>query len=275
MPHTPLLNLSPQKLGAPAWKKYWEDREFAKEIIERGIVEKQLPETINRIFYTGPYFILVADYRDMSLHYMKGVEGMLGIAPEKVKNFDITTIVALVHPDDVEKLFGLGVHYFNFLDQQPMERRLDFKASINFRLKKTDGKYIKVIEQIVSLNMDENGKITYAIKYVTDISHLDYSTEVVLAIFDDKAQGDQKFYTFSIVEKKVPQTNEDVNATFSNREKEVLSSVALGKTSKEIAAALGISTFTVNKHRENMMRKTRCKNMNEVVSFAYCNDYLQ
>ena len=65
-----------------------------------------------------------------------------------------------------------------------------------------------------------------------------------------------------------------MRTSLSDREREIISLVVLGKSSKEIALNLGISVFTVNKHRENMLRKTGSKNINEVISFAYCNEYL-
>ena len=98
--------------------------------------------------------------------------------------------------------------------------------------------------------------------------------KVVFSILNDKDEQHPEFYTFNLEEKSVPQINKKKKTTFSERERELVALVALGKTSKEIAAMLGITANTVNKHRENMMRKTGSKNMNEVVSFAYCNEYL-
>lgn len=45
------------------------------------------------------------------------------------------------------------------------------------------------------------------------------------------------------------------NAHLSSREREVLQLIAEGKANKESAAELGISTKTVEKHRENLMAK--------------------
>jgi DNA-binding NarL/FixJ family response regulator len=45
------------------------------------------------------------------------------------------------------------------------------------------------------------------------------------------------------------------NARLSSRETEVLQLIAEGKANKETAAELGISTKTVEKHRENLMQK--------------------
>ncbi|CAL2064522.1 response regulator transcription factor [Tenacibaculum sp. 190524A05c] len=54
----------------------------------------------------------------------------------------------------------------------------------------------------------------------------------------------------------------------SNREKEILSLIANGKTSKEIAETLFIAKTTVDTHRKNMIRKLNLKNGNELVKYS-------
>ena len=57
----------------------------------------------------------------------------------------------------------------------------------------------------------------------------------------------------------------------SSREREVLSLIAEGCTSKEIASKLGISVQTVETHRSNLMTKLRVKNMAGMVLYAVRN----
>ena len=141
-------------------------------------------------------------------------------------------------------------------------------------MKKANGEYLRVLEQVICLKIDDQGRVTHALKYFTDISHLNYSNEVVLSVVNTKEQNGQRFYTFNLEEKESPPKDLVVRADFSDREKEVLTLIATGITSKEVALKLGLSHHTINKHRENMMRKTGSKNMNEVISFAYCSDNL-
>ncbi len=267
----PILKL--QKLALPDWKKFWDGRGFALEMQSKGIFDKK-PEVINRIFHTGPYFMVVVNYSNMSFEYVQGVDQMLGFSSKEFNEGKLDFLVNLIHPEDKEKVLGLAVHYYKFMDVQPVEKRMDFKVSINFRLLKADGSPLKVLEQVIGLNMDEAGRITHALKYFTDISHLNYSNEVVFAILDDKDNENQQFYTFNLEEKVVPQVKDTDTATFSNREIEVLNLIAKGMSSKLVADELGISQHTIDKHRKNMIQKTGSKNFNEVISFAYCNEYL-
>lgn len=52
------------------------------------------------------------------------------------------------------------------------------------------------------------------------------------------------------------------------REREVLQMLALGKTNKEVARALGITLGTTKKHRENLQRKLDCHSAAELALLA-------
>jgi DNA-binding NarL/FixJ family response regulator len=54
----------------------------------------------------------------------------------------------------------------------------------------------------------------------------------------------------------------------SGREKQVLTSIASGKTNKEIAADLKISVRTVETYRARLMRKTKARNAAELTRYA-------
>ncbi len=61
----------------------------------------------------------------------------------------------------------------------------------------------------------------------------------------------------------------------SVREKEILTLIANGRTSKEIASALFISTFTVDTHRRNLMAKIGARNSAGVIRYALAHGLLQ
>lgn len=62
--------------------------------------------------------------------------------------------------------------------------------------------------------------------------------------------------------------------TLSEREKEVLTLVAEGKTSKEIAFDLSISMRTVDHHRANIMRKMDFQSTADLIKYAIHNGYI-
>ena len=54
----------------------------------------------------------------------------------------------------------------------------------------------------------------------------------------------------------------------TDREKEVLQLLAQGKSNKEVAALLNLSTYTVETHRANLMQKLNLHNTAEIVLYA-------
>jgi len=54
----------------------------------------------------------------------------------------------------------------------------------------------------------------------------------------------------------------------TDREKEVLQLLAEGKSNKEVASILDLSTYTVETHRTNLMQKLNLHNTAEIVLYA-------
>jgi DNA-binding NarL/FixJ family response regulator len=61
---------------------------------------------------------------------------------------------------------------------------------------------------------------------------------------------------------------DSATAHVTPREREILQLVANGRTTKEIAAELGISVKTVEAHRTNIMRKLNMRSMSDMVRYA-------
>lgn len=59
--------------------------------------------------------------------------------------------------------------------------------------------------------------------------------------------------------------------TLTPREREVVQMIAEGKSSKELASALGISEGTAETHRTNLMRKLDIHSVSEIVRYAIRN----
>ena len=61
----------------------------------------------------------------------------------------------------------------------------------------------------------------------------------------------------------------------TSRQREILQLLAEGKTSKEVAAVLGVSTKTVETHRANIMKRLNCHSVGELVRYAIRNNIIQ
>lgn len=66
----------------------------------------------------------------------------------------------------------------------------------------------------------------------------------------------------------------DTPAVFKKREAEILLLLKMGRSSKEIAERLKLKENTINSYREEMLQKTKTKNVAELISYAYENGML-
>jgi len=78
--------------------------------------------------------------------------------------------------------------------------------------------------------------------------------------------------TLARYEEDITKTHGDLDCSatekLSQREIEVLEHLVLGKTSKEISQYLSISINTVNSHRGSLLKKTKSKNVAELILWS-------
>lgn len=67
---------------------------------------------------------------------------------------------------------------------------------------------------------------------------------------------------------------QDPNA-LTNRQREVLKLLAMGKSNKEVASELGISVRTAETHRRQIMDRLKVRTLSELVLFAVRNDLIK
>lgn len=59
----------------------------------------------------------------------------------------------------------------------------------------------------------------------------------------------------------------------TNKEREILSLVSSGLTTKEIADRLNLSHHTVESHRKNLLKKFQAKNSAELIQKLFVSEY--
>lgn len=95
------------------------------------------------------------------------------------------------------------------------------------------------------------------------------SSEMHLSLFENKPQLMAKIQ--HAIELKRQENAESLEEELSPREKLVLKHVALGKTNKEIADSMFISTHTVISHRKNITKKLGIKTVSGLTVYAILN----
>ena len=78
-----------------------------------------------------------------------------------------------------------------------------------------------------------------------------------------------------LIKNIIPNENSEISGELSDREKEVVKQIALGKTNKEIGEVLFISPHTVITHRKNITRKLGIKTVSGLTAFAILNNLIK
>jgi len=113
---------------------------------------------------------------------------------------------------------------------------------------------------------------------------MDAGVDLIKAV--DALRRNQTFFTSKVAEMvldgylKKPGKQEDKdNVTIVNRltprQREILQLLAEGKSSKEVAVALGLSVKTAETHRANIMSRLNCHSVSELVRYAIRNQVIQ
>lgn len=113
------------------------------------------------------------------------------------------------------------------------------------------------------------------ILYLTNSTLAPESPNNQLSVMDSKSVLIQKIEHYIKMVELHEKQEGDSDDELSQRERDILQQVALGKTNKEIANTLFISTHTVITHRKNITRKLGIKTVAGLTVYAILNNLIQ
>ncbi|MBH2003182.1 MAG: response regulator transcription factor [Sphingobacteriia bacterium] len=119
---------------------------------------------------------------------------------------------------------------------------------------------------IIILSMENDTDLVYQCRQVGIKGYIikNLSSEELLTAIQETIQGNSVFmWDYEPVVNKQPLEN-----NISKREIEIVGLISKGLTSQEIAETLHLSTYTVNTHRRNILRKLELKNTAMMVQYA-------
>ncbi len=170
---------------------------------------------------------------------------------------DIGDIKMRMHPDDTG-FFENDIHKITEILVRRQELR-DFKLTVEYRVRRKDGKYVRAIEQHSQLEWYPDGT-----PWLT-LSMLDISPD----------QSPMEGVRYQIINFNTSEhysladlTGEKSPILLSKREMEILSMIKSGMSSKRISEKLFISIHTVNTHRQRILEKLNAGNSLEAVRQA-------
>ncbi len=221
----------------------------------------------NVIAFGTEYFYLV-DLITPKIIFVS--ENMTNILGYEQAEFNFALLFDIIHPDDkqmVIKSIALLVEFArNYL-----QIRNDFTAQIDFRQRKKNGDYIRILRQTGVYKRDTQGIMTHNIAMCTNISAIKKTNQVEFSMF----MGSEPIEGFEEIKERIRQEILQAEPNpFSDREMQIFAFLVQGYTSKQIAYALHLSPYTIDTHRKNMLRKAQVANTTELVTYARNNAWI-
>jgi DNA-binding CsgD family transcriptional regulator len=144
----------------------------------------------------------------------------------------------------------------------------DYRYTVSLKLRNRYEVYQWYLVDTVIIETDENGFPTRTLITCTNIDHIKKDNCIYYNIMKKNEDG---------VYQVMLEGNEDntlIELGLSPRELQIINLISLGNSNKQIADQLNISLHTVQTHRKNVMKKTKCSGTAELTNFAFARGLL-
>lgn len=207
-----------------------------------------------------PCITWIMDLRTLQFVYISSnVSDILGFDPQQFKSKGKPFWKEIILPEDWERTWRLKKKIWERLLALPPLERKNFKFHHDYRVRKPNGLYVRLLEQNSVLQLDDRGNVTHTIGICSDITHWNKGADSCAAVL---SSVDKSCYIFN------EEGQQKSPITLSKRELEIIALMAAGYNSKYIAEKLFISFHTVNTHRQKMIEKTCTRNTGGLIQFA-------
>lgn len=217
-------------------------------------------------FHIFPYYFFINDLKKPCFEFVSPeIKDVLGYEPEEVT---IQFIMDKIHPRDKPYFLNFEEKSVEFVSTNTEDRLTNYKISYDYRIKKKDGTYLRILQQSFAIAYSKEENIFRSLSLHTDISQLKENGIPKLSIIG--LNGYPSFRNVDVKEK----FDTNLLSPISKRELEILLLLASGKTAKEISIELFIAQETVNKHRKNMLQKTGATNIASLIFTAIKGEWI-
>ncbi|WP_192348755.1 LuxR C-terminal-related transcriptional regulator [Algoriphagus sp. Y33] len=215
-------------------------------------LEIELYKKLINIFNVGEYYYMVFNPPEMVIEYTSpSIQEVLGYMPDE---FTLNHLMEIIHPDDLPFFLDFEATVTDFWSKLPPEKVMKYKSRYDYRIRKKNGEYLRILQQIITIQSDEDGAVLRTFVVHTDISHLKKDNKMVLSFIG--IDGEPSYVDIKPIRQLQPQRE-----LFTKREKQVLGLMFENKTSQDIARLLNVSKSTIASHRKNILKKTNTHNV--------------
>lgn len=229
-----------------------------------------IPEQFNQIaslFTPGKSYYYIINFHNLELEFVS--PSIQEFVDADYESLSINDILKTALPEEIKyvKLKEKVVEDFfmNYLNKNDF---MDYKVVYSYKMRDRNGKERTMLHQATALSVDKNGYFMHVLSIHSDITHLNVIRNNAISFMNLK--GGESFFNQDISEGRfIPnqeQKQSRLKALLSEREKQIISEIALGLSNIQIAEKLNISPHTVKTHRKNILEKSGCDNSAQLVA---------
>lgn len=211
----------------------------------------------------GPYFPYLLYWPETKYLYIgPGIKSLLGYEPRHFDN-GVEKLMNIAHPEDAPLISLMVKKAVAFLRQLPVKERDSITVAFDYRLMCADGRYRRFMQQVLYINMDDEGGMIYEAGVLIDVTRFGKTSPLSLCITNNSGQQ----LLFYVPEEDISISLRDL----TQRELEIIECLDRGLTSQEISELLNVSHHTIKTHRKNILKKVGVSNTVELLK--YCRDH--
>lgn len=214
---------------------------------------------------SGQSLYVIDYYKKGFLYVSSNPLFLCGYSAEEVTKMGYLFYEKILPPEDLNMLLEINQKGFSFFYKQPIEDRIKFTISYDFRLIQQNKRTTMVNHKLTPIMLTPQGDIWLALCVVSLSSQTEPGN-----VFINK-DGVLQRYSYSFMGKK---WKESEIITLSEREKEVLQFSTQGFSNEQIAETICIDVNTVKFHKKKVFQKFNVKNITEAIIFAHNNNLL-
>ena len=219
----------------------------------------EIHKKLLQFFQVGDYYYYIFNVPAAKFDFMsREIFDVLGYDPSEV---DVPFFLSKIHPEDQPYFLNFENKVTNFFSTLTNEQVMNYKFRYDYRVKKKNGEYIRILQQVATIQHDKEKGLARTLGVHTDITHIKADGIPVLSFIGLNGEP-------SYINVKAEEVYPTDNIKLSNREKQILRLLIEGKNTSQISEALFISEMTVKTHRRNILRKTNATSTVNLITNA-------
>ncbi len=227
--------------------------------------ELEIHKKLLNIFQVGDYYYMIFNIPETKFDIIS--DEMAEVLGYEKSELTVPFFISSIHPDDQPWFLNFENKVVEFFTSLRPEQVRNYKVRYDYRIRKKNGDYIRVMQQVLTLQFEGDNQVVRTLVVHTDISHIKQDGLPVLSFIG--LNGEPSYINVDV--KEVFTTAKEI---ITKREREILNLLVKGNDSKTIASLLSISKQTVDTHRKNILKKTGCENTAALIATALKNGWV-